>query len=152
LETQIRQNVEAYIDFVVVKSEKHGDLLDKLKETFDNLRKYMMMLNPKKCVWCIIRRTARLHGISLGNQCKSEEGGGHWTIVVTLNLKRNPKAHRHDGSAQPIYIQIGRARYAFLQATMQNGWLPVGWSGNGSFHRAQAISKVLANTSSTESK
>jgi hypothetical protein len=27
------------------------DLLDDLKETFDNLRKYKMMLNPKKCVF-----------------------------------------------------------------------------------------------------
>jgi hypothetical protein len=47
LETQIRRNVEAYIDDVVVKSKKHEDLLDDLKETFDNLRKYKMMLNPK---------------------------------------------------------------------------------------------------------
>jgi hypothetical protein len=30
----------------VVKSKKHGDLLDDLKETFDNLRKYKMMFNP----------------------------------------------------------------------------------------------------------
>jgi hypothetical protein len=35
----------------VVKSKKHGDLLDDLKETFDNLCKYKMMLNPKKCVF-----------------------------------------------------------------------------------------------------
>jgi hypothetical protein len=34
-----------------VKLKKHGDLLDDLKETFDNLRKYKMMLNPKKCVF-----------------------------------------------------------------------------------------------------
>jgi hypothetical protein len=34
-----------------VKSEKHGDLLDDLKETFDNLCKFKMMLNPKKCVF-----------------------------------------------------------------------------------------------------
>jgi hypothetical protein len=51
LEQQIGRNVEAYIDDVVVKSKKHGDLLDDLKETFDNLRKYKMMLNPKKCVF-----------------------------------------------------------------------------------------------------
>jgi hypothetical protein len=51
LETQIRWNIEAYIDDVVVKSEKHGDLLDDLKETFDNLCKYKMMLNTKKCVF-----------------------------------------------------------------------------------------------------
>jgi hypothetical protein len=51
LEPQIGRNVEAYIDDVVVKSKKRGDLLDDLKETFDNLRKYKMMLNPKKCVF-----------------------------------------------------------------------------------------------------
>jgi hypothetical protein len=47
LEGQIGQNVEAYIDDIVVKLEKHGGLLDDLKETFDNLRKFKMMLNPK---------------------------------------------------------------------------------------------------------
>jgi hypothetical protein len=51
LECQIERNIEAYIDDIVVKSEKHGDLLDDLKETFDNLRKSKMMLNPKKCVF-----------------------------------------------------------------------------------------------------
>jgi hypothetical protein len=35
----------------VVKSKKIGDLLDDVKETFDNLRKYKMMLNPKKYVF-----------------------------------------------------------------------------------------------------
>jgi hypothetical protein len=56
LEPQIGRNIEAYIDDVVVKSKKRGDLLDDLKETFDNLRKYNMILNPKKCVF----------GVSLG--------------------------------------------------------------------------------------
>jgi hypothetical protein len=51
LKSQIGRNVEAYIDDIVVKSEKHGDLLDDLKETFDNLRKSNMMLNPKKCMF-----------------------------------------------------------------------------------------------------
>jgi hypothetical protein len=51
LEPQIGRNVEAYIDDVVVKSKRHGDLLDDLKETFNNLCKYKMMLNPKNiCV------------------------------------------------------------------------------------------------------
>jgi hypothetical protein len=51
LEPQIERNIEAYIDDGVVKSKKHVDLLDDLKETFDNLRKYKIMLNPKKCVF-----------------------------------------------------------------------------------------------------
>jgi hypothetical protein len=51
LEPQIGRNIETYIDDEVVKSKKHVDLLDDLKETFDNLRKYKIMLNPKKCVF-----------------------------------------------------------------------------------------------------
>jgi hypothetical protein len=37
----------------VVKLKKKGDLLDDLKETFDNLCKYKIMLNPKKYVFDI---------------------------------------------------------------------------------------------------
>jgi hypothetical protein len=51
LEPQIGRNIEAYIDDILVKSKKHGDMLDDLKESFDNLRKYKMMLNPRKCVF-----------------------------------------------------------------------------------------------------
>jgi hypothetical protein len=56
LEPQIGRNIEAYIDNVVVKLKKYEDLLDNLKETFNNLHKYKMMFNPKKCVF----------GVSLG--------------------------------------------------------------------------------------
>jgi hypothetical protein len=51
LENQIGRNVEAYIDDIVVKSKKRGDLLNDLKVTFDNLYKFNMMFNPKKCVF-----------------------------------------------------------------------------------------------------
>jgi hypothetical protein len=53
LEPQIGRNIEAYIDDVVVKSKKCGVLLDDLKKTFDNLCKYKMMLNSKKCVFSV---------------------------------------------------------------------------------------------------
>jgi hypothetical protein len=53
LETQIGRNVKSCIDDVVVKSKKHGDLVNDLKETSDNLCKYKMMLNSKKCVFGI---------------------------------------------------------------------------------------------------
>jgi hypothetical protein len=98
LESQIGRNVKAYIDDVVVKSKKCGDLLDDLRETFDNLHKYKIMLNPK---------TTRLHGIVLRNRCELEEGGGHRTIATTLNSKRNPEPGKHDGGTQPIHIQVG---------------------------------------------
>ena len=39
------------MDDIAVISKKSNDLISDLKETFDNLRKYNMMLNPKKCVF-----------------------------------------------------------------------------------------------------
>jgi hypothetical protein len=52
-EPQIQRNVAAYIDDIVVKSKKHEDLLDDLKETFDSLCKYKIMFNPKKYVFSV---------------------------------------------------------------------------------------------------
>ena len=51
LHTQIRRNVHAYVDDIVVKSRKDQTLIADLKETFDNLWVYKMMLNPSKCVF-----------------------------------------------------------------------------------------------------
>ena len=42
------------MDDIAVMSKKKADLIDDLKETFANLRKYKMMLNPKKCVFGVL--------------------------------------------------------------------------------------------------
>jgi hypothetical protein len=60
------RNVKTYIDNVVVKSEKCEDLLDDLKRTFDNLRKFKMMLNPKKCVFDV--SSGKLLGYMVSSQ------------------------------------------------------------------------------------
>ena len=49
--TKIGRNVHAYVDDIVVKSIEKETLISDLKETFDNLRVYKMMLNPAKCVF-----------------------------------------------------------------------------------------------------
>ena len=51
LHHQIGRNVHAYVDDIMVKSRKEQTLIADLKETFDNLRVYKMMLNPAKCVF-----------------------------------------------------------------------------------------------------
>src|SRR6266496_4545817 len=51
LHGQIGCNVHAYVDDIVVKSRKKETLIEDLKETFDNLWVYKMMLNPSKCVF-----------------------------------------------------------------------------------------------------
>jgi hypothetical protein len=48
---QIGRNIYAYVDDIAVMSKKQDDLIADLQETFNNLRKYNMMLNPTKCVF-----------------------------------------------------------------------------------------------------
>ncbi|GJT69832.1 reverse transcriptase domain-containing protein [Tanacetum coccineum] len=46
---QIRRNLEVYVDDMVIKSRDEKMLLADIAETFDNLKKFNMKLNPKKC-------------------------------------------------------------------------------------------------------
>ena len=48
---QLGRNTHVYVDDVVVKMEKHGTLLEDLKETFENLRRFQIKLNPEKCIF-----------------------------------------------------------------------------------------------------
>jgi hypothetical protein len=48
---QLKKNVEAYVDDVVVKTRNSDTLIDNLEETFASLREYCWKLNPNKCVF-----------------------------------------------------------------------------------------------------
>src|SRR6266508_2564366 len=51
LHSQLGQNVEAYVDDLVVKTRSQASLIDDLDETFRSLRRTRMMLNPEKCMF-----------------------------------------------------------------------------------------------------
>ena len=51
LQDQLGRNVHAYVDDIAVMSKIGDNLISDLQETFDNLRKFNMMLNPGKCVF-----------------------------------------------------------------------------------------------------
>jgi hypothetical protein len=48
---QLRHNVEAYVDDMAIKTREEEGLISDLAETFDNLRKFKMKLNPEKCTF-----------------------------------------------------------------------------------------------------
>jgi hypothetical protein len=56
LMTQIRKNVEPYVDDVVVKTTEEDKLIAELTETFANLREFQWKLNPTKCVFGVPSR------------------------------------------------------------------------------------------------
>ena len=51
LKDQIRKNIEAYVDDVVVKSRTADTLITNLEEMFANLKRYRWKLNPSKCIF-----------------------------------------------------------------------------------------------------
>jgi hypothetical protein len=53
LHSQIGSNAEAYIDDVVVKTQEDEGLISDLIETFNNLRKFKMKLNPENCTFSV---------------------------------------------------------------------------------------------------
>jgi hypothetical protein len=53
LHPQLRRNIVAYVDDIVVKSVQRRDHISDLAETFANLREANLRLNPEKCVFDI---------------------------------------------------------------------------------------------------
>jgi hypothetical protein len=53
LGSQIGRNIQVYIDDVVITTRKEETLIDGLRETFDNMDKYKLKLNPTKCSFCV---------------------------------------------------------------------------------------------------
>ena len=47
---QLGRNISAYVDDVVVRSKKKEDHIQDLRETFANLHRQGLKLNPEKCV------------------------------------------------------------------------------------------------------
>jgi hypothetical protein len=51
LKEQICRNLEVYVDDIVTKSQKSDNLISNLEETFNNLRRFNIKLNPEKCTF-----------------------------------------------------------------------------------------------------
>jgi hypothetical protein len=56
LHSQLGCNTEADVDDVVVKTWEDEGLISDLAETFNNLRKFKMKLNPQKCTFSVPSR------------------------------------------------------------------------------------------------
>ena len=64
---QMHRNVEAYMDDIVVKSKNRATLIQDLDETFANLCKINLKLNPEKCVWSPLRQASRVLCVPAGD-------------------------------------------------------------------------------------
>src|SRR4051794_36304133 len=51
LQDQLDKNVQVYVDDVVIKTKQSHTLIEDLRQTFANLRRFRMKLNPEKCTF-----------------------------------------------------------------------------------------------------
>jgi hypothetical protein len=54
LGSQIGRNIQVYIDDMVITTRKEESLISDLAETFDNLNRYKLKLNPTKCSFGVL--------------------------------------------------------------------------------------------------
>jgi hypothetical protein len=79
LKDQMQRNVFAYVDDILVASKKKVTQIQDLGETFANMRKVQLKLNPEKCVFDVRRGRvlARLPSVNERNQGYSRQNQCH---------------------------------------------------------------------------
>jgi hypothetical protein len=52
---QIGRNIQAYVDDLIMKSSERANHISDLEETFTNMRRAGLKLNPEKCVFGVTK-------------------------------------------------------------------------------------------------
>jgi hypothetical protein len=86
LESQLGCNAEAYVDDVVVKTREDERLISDMAKTFDNLKKFKMKLNPKKCTFSVPSGKLLRHMVS---RCKIDANPEK---VSTITKMKSPES------------------------------------------------------------
>jgi hypothetical protein len=89
MQSQLGCNTKAYVDDVVIKTQKDDGLISSLAKTFDNLSKFKMKLKPDKCTFGVpsrklLRYMVSHHGIDPNPK------------KVTAIMKMKPPGSLHD--------------------------------------------------------
>jgi hypothetical protein len=83
---KIGRNIEVYIDDIIVKTRNATMLIDDLRETFDNLDRYKIKLNPKKCFFGVPGGQVLMYFIS---ERGIEANPLKIKVVLDMDLPRN---------------------------------------------------------------
>jgi hypothetical protein len=115
LGSQIGCNIQVYIDDVVITTRKEESLISDLAETFDNLNRYKLKLNPTKCSFSV--SAGQLLGFLVsarGNRSKPRKDPSNPNNGETNKTARCPEACRTRRDTKSIRCSIGRKSTPFL--------------------------------------
>jgi len=89
------KNLVAYVHDIVVKSDKKETHIQDLQETFKNLRKSGLKLNPDKCIFDIKKGKLLGYLVSVrGIDAKPQEDSSDSQHEATYKQKVGAEAHR----------------------------------------------------------
>nr|AAP53567.1 retrotransposon protein, putative, unclassified [Oryza sativa Japonica Group] len=103
LSDQLGNNVEAYVDDIVVKTKTNDSLIDDLRETFDNHRRYRLMLNPEKCTFGV--PSGKLLGF----------------LVSGRGIEANPEKIKAIENMNSLGSRVDFYTYSFLKKHIKGG-------------------------------
>ncbi|GKB85495.1 reverse transcriptase domain-containing protein [Tanacetum coccineum] len=88
---QIGQNLEVYVDDIIIKSRTEKEVIRDVDETFKTLREINMKLNPKKCAFGDERR--HLPGEAISAVLMMERDGKQMPIYFVSRALQGPKVN-----------------------------------------------------------
>jgi len=109
LADQLGRNISAYVDDVVVRSRKKEDHIQDLRETFANLRRHGLKLNPEKYVFGV--RRGKLLGCMIterGIEANPEKIEAIRRMKPPTTKKGGAEVNRQVGITEPIHLKISR--------------------------------------------
>jgi hypothetical protein len=115
LGSQIGRNIQVYIDDVVITTRKEESLISDLAETFDNLSRYKLKLNPTKCFFAV--SAGQLLGFLVsarGIEANPEKIQAILTMGETHKTTRHTETRSTRRGTKSFRCSIGRESTPFL--------------------------------------
>jgi hypothetical protein len=114
LGSQIGRNIQVYIDDVGITTRKEESLISDLAETFDNLSRYKLKLNPHQRLRRIGRTTFRVPGVSTGNRGEPREDPSNFNNGEAHKTTRCTETCRTRRGTKSFCCSIGRESTPYL--------------------------------------
>jgi hypothetical protein len=125
---QIGKNIQAYVDDLIVKSSSRANHINDLAETFANMRRAGLKLNPEKCVFGVTK------GKILGCLISSKRIEANPDKIKAIREMEDPKTKKDiqklNGRVAALNIFISRSAersLSFFKALKGKGaieWVP----------------------------
>jgi hypothetical protein len=144
---QIGRNIQAYVDDLIVKSANRASHVSDLAETFANMRRAGLKLNPKKCVFGVTK------GKNLGCLISAKRIEANPDKIRAIREMEEPKTKKDIQKLNDRVAALNRfiSRSAerslpFFKALKGKGMIEWGPRAKQSLCRAQGVHRENGNT------